>query len=132
MLLLLYACAVLRSSLAPPPYCMMATATARSKELVYSSPLGPLKLTATAEGILAVKYLFGRGEGEDVERARSVPVKCEGDAEHFSEKEAESHLKICSKWLDAYFQGTLLKSPPPRPKLALANKGTNRYLAVTR
>ena len=110
---------------------MAASASVSTKSRVYSSPIGPLKLTATDEGILAVKYLFGKHKEVDPE-AGNTAVK---QAEHVEDKgskdsveAAESHLDTCSEWLDAYFQGSLLKSeapPPPRPKLTLPQKGIN-------
>lgn len=128
-------------SIAAPPtstWPTLQTMAAGSVSRVYSSPIGPLKLTAAEEGIVAVKFLFGKHE--EVEGARHVAARARDNSEDGLEKDltmeadepkAESHLNVCSKWLDAYFQGTLLKSgtPPPRPKLALGKTGTYWCLA---
>lgn len=98
--------------------------------VVYKTPIGPLKLEATAEGICGVKFLFGKrsdseqlsqttGPGEtlqpgDREASRAAMVaRAQGTSEG---SKAHDHLQVCQAWLDAYFAGTLLKSNPPIPK----------------
>ena len=97
------------------------------RSVVYGSPMGPLKLTATEEGIAAVKYLFGK-YAEPTEGKQAV--KESEDGVNWSKRlldygsEAVSHLRVCCEWLDAYFAGKLLTpDPPPRPKLAFSKKG---------
>ncbi len=149
-----------------------------SRSLTYQSPIGPLKLVASKDGISALKYLFGKhsssetkagetataadcklakaGEtataadcklsssetkaGEtaaaaDCKLAKAGETAAAADCGNCSEKNsnddevaAEMHLQVCRKWLDAYFEGSLLKSDttPPRPKLALAMKGNSK------
>lgn len=94
-----------------------------SKSIVYSSPIGPLKLVATDDGISAVKFLFGK-HGEKVEEAACKQLSTTRNGEDMLKK-ADLHLNDCAKWLDAYFNGTLLQSspPPPRPPLALPTTG---------
>ena len=110
----------------------MANPESSSESLVYNSPMGPLKLTATEEGIAAVKYLFGKkeqAEKQEVQDAAEAEAKVWSDAaaaagSEASGTEAGSHLKVCCEWLDAYFAGKLLTpDPPPRPKLDLSKKG---------
>lgn len=104
----------------------LVLAAGPTRSVVYHSPVGPLKLVATEDGILAVKFLFGKHEDKvhvalPAKREFTENGRLDGD-----ESEAESHLKVCNAWLDAYFEGTLLKSdppPPPRPKLALPATG---------
>lgn len=94
-----------------------------SSSIIYHSPIGPLKLVANGTGISSVKFLFGK-HGVS-------PTVAGGDVEEVgsdSRKKAESHLEACSKWMDAYFDGSLLKpDPPPRPKLALAMKSKKTW-----
>lgn len=105
---------------------------AKTQSLVYQAPIGPLKLIASEEGISGLKFLFGsrgdqmggaimatQGHERKTERAASPSGK--------SEDKASFHLEVCKKWLDAYFEGSLLNSdppPPPKPKLSLAMQGT--------
>lgn len=105
-----------------------------SKSVVYSSPLGPLKLTASEEGVTAVKYLFGK----HAERTAAAQQAPEEDGLKWSERleddksDAVGHLRVCCEWLDAYFAGKLLSpDPPPRPKLALSKKGFFSQLALS-
>lgn len=112
-----------------------------TRSVIYRSPLGPLKLEATAEGICAVKYLFGKHS--DTERAHASglpdtkqkeslkrvrgPSQTAADVPLSSEgSKAEEHLQVCQTWLDAYFAGTLLQSNPavPKPTLVLPSTGT--------
>lgn len=93
-----------------------------TQSMIYHSPIGPLKLVATSEGISQVKYLFGKHK----EKGELTSEKAHCESMAGSSGGVESHLSVCSRWLDAYFEGTLLrkgKSPPPRPKLALSTEG---------
>ena len=96
---------------------------ASSSSEVYQTPIGPLKLVASKDGISAVKYLFGKHTEEPV-LVKEAPVMVEEKA---GEKtEADAHLDVCKKWLDWYFKGFLLKpdsAPPLRPTLALSMEG---------
>lgn len=86
---------------------------------VYQTPIGPLKLVASKDGISAVKYLFGK-HTEGAVLMKEAPVMAE------EKTEADSHLDVCKKWLDWYFKGYLLRpdsAPPPRPSLALSMEG---------
>ena len=90
---------------------------------IYESPVGQLKLEATAEGICRVKWLKD-GEGEDDQ------MQPEGsDVE--DQTLARQHLKTCKKWLDAYFSGSLLKSPTPKPPLVIPMKGKSKHVHST-
>lgn len=101
-----------------------------SSSVVYRSPLGPLKLTATEEGVEGVKYLFGKHA-----HTEASELKDQGEVEDggkswsedlLDDSEASSHLKTCCEWLDSYFTGTLLREdppPPPRPKVVFPKKG---------
>lgn len=81
---------------------------------MYESPVGQLKLEATAEGICSVKWLR---DGEDEDQMQSEGSDVEDHAL------AKQHLNTCTKWLDAYFSGSLLKSPVPKPPLVIPMKG---------
>lgn len=97
---------------------------------VYSSPVGPLKLTATKEGISGVKFLSEKREGGVNPATSSAAEDKEPPEAHLR---AQWHLKVCTEWLDAYFKGTLLKlddaTPPPRPKLDLPKEKGGSYPA---
>lgn len=98
---------------------------------MYHAPIGPLKLVANGDGISAVKFLFGRHGGDWISPAFVAPV--EGGERATAEKEATNqadfHLEVCKKWLDAYFGGHLLRpDTPPRPKLALSTR--SRWLEL--
>lgn len=106
--------------------------------MIYKTPIGPLKLEATAEGICAVKWLFGKhskskSDSADHEQL-STPMKEAGDngikvvpadvaAPVGASCRADEHLEVCKTWLDAYFAGTLLESNPPKPALVLPESG---------
>ena len=102
-----------------------------SKSVVYSSPLGPLKLTASEEGIVAVKCLSGK-HAEPTAAGQQAPEVEDGGLKwserlEDDESDAVGHLRVCCEWLDAYFAGKLLSpDPPPRPKLALSKKGLSQ------
>jgi len=96
--------------------------------LVYRSPLGPLKLVANPDGICSVKWLFGKHReepegdaGQESHVKGSAPNGLQ-DTPDTSEKSAAGHLKVCTTWLDAYFNGSLLKDAPPRPPLVFPTK----------
>ena len=109
--------------------------------MIYNSPLGPLKLVATKDGMTAVKYLFGRhsdscglvkgqndhkdkgiSEGDTIEEKEERSSELTDDEE--IDKGAKTHLNACKRWLDAYFDGTLLRPDgPPKPTLALPASG---------
>ena len=102
--------------------------------LIYRSPLGPLKLVANPEGICSVKWLFGKhseepeGSGISTRDARQERRVTNSTANRLqdtpvtSEKSAAVHLKVCTTWLDAYFNSSLLKDTPPRPPLVFPTK----------
>ena len=106
--------------------------------VIYKTPIGPLKLEATAEGICAVKWLFGKHSTAttDQEQQQSAPTKETDDdtkanpaaiavpvGASGSAAKADEHLQVCKTWLDAYFAGTLLESNPPKPPLVLPESG---------
>lgn len=113
--------------------------TLMEKSLIYKTPIGPLKLEASDEGICAVKWLFGKHSDSEqlpTGAASSPPVQSETGVEHNAKQEtataaggghtkrkAEQHLQDCQSWLDAYFSGTLLKTNPPKPQLVLPHTG---------
>ena len=105
---------------------------------VYSTPIGPLKLVANAEGICAVKWLlkqqssstgdgsevFGSGkDGENKPHPQdSAPLETTPEVSP-EERKALGHLEVCINWLDAYFDGSLLKFNPPKPPLVFPTEG---------
>ena len=111
--------------------------------VIYKTPIGPLKLEASDEGICAVKWVFGKRHSELPAGAAPAPLaQTEADGEHNAKQEAatatdgrrteckgsksERHLQDCQTWLDAYFAGTLLKTNPPKPQLVLPHTGTQK------
>ena len=108
--------------------------------MIYKTPIGPLKLEATAEGISAVKWLFGKhsksksDSADHAEQGSTAPAIKEEDGGKASPSsvavgasgsaKADKHLQVCKVWLDAYFAGTLLESNPPKPALVLPESGT--------
>ena len=83
---------------------------------LYESPIGSLQLCATSEGICAVKWLKSGEEREEVE---DEETRSDGDKNYTI---ARQHIASCTRWLDTYFSGSLLKSPVPRPRLVLPMK----------
>ena len=81
--------------------------------LVYDSPIGLLKVEANTEGICALTWLK---EGEESEQVKEI-VESGGDGL------AKQHLTTCIKWLSAYFSGSLLEHPVPKPPLVIPKKG---------
>ena len=77
---------------------------------VFDSPVGRLKIAATADGVYALTWLK---EGELVGEG--------GDSKDSAR--ARQHLATCTDWLTAYFSGSLLQSPVPRPPLVIPSKG---------
>lgn len=111
---------------------------------IYKTPIGPLKLEATAEGICAVKWLFGKHSKSKSDSAAdheqpSTPIKEAGDDDTKAVAvpavgascRADEHLEVCKTWLDAYFAGTLLESNPPKPALVLPESGMLYIFIVT-
>ena len=100
--------------------------------LVYYSPLGALKLVANSDGICAVKWLSGKHECEGgvSSSGGGSPVTGSSDNRRQNVTLAENtsaaaiHLKACTTWLDAYFDGSLLKDNPPRPPLVFPTKAS--------
>jgi O6-methylguanine-DNA--protein-cysteine methyltransferase len=102
---------------------------------IYKTPIGPLKLEATTEGICAVKWLFGKhskskSDSADNEQLSTPAAKEDAKAVSAgvavpvgSSGRANEHLEVCKAWLDAYFAGTLLESNPPKPALVLPESG---------
>ena len=111
--------------------------------LIYKTPIGPLKLEATAEGICAVKWLFGKHSKSQADSAEKLSTTTKTQKEEdgvkaspativtgtkgapraSSNAKADEHLQVCQAWLDAYFTGTLLQSNPPKPALVLPGSG---------
>ena len=110
--------------------------------VIYKTPIGPLKLEATAEGICAVKWLFGKHSKSKSDSTAdheqlSTPGAKEADSDAKASRaagavpsgaygnatKAGEHLQVCKTWLDAYFAGTLLESNPPKPALVLPESG---------
>ena len=112
--------------------------------MIYKTPIGPLKLEATAEGICAVKWLFGKhskskSDSADHEQP-STPIKEAGESDDDTKAvavpvgascRADEHLEVCKTWLDAYFAGTLLESNPPKPALVLPESGMPYYIFLS-
>lgn len=95
---------------------------------VYYSPLGALKLVANPDGICVVKWLSGKHECEGGSSSgRESPVTGSSDSRQQNATVASAaaiHLKACTTWLDAYFNGSLLKDNPPRPPLVFPTKAS--------
>lgn len=86
--------------------------------IVYDSPIGLLKVEATSEGICALTWLE-----EDEKSEQGVEtVKAIGSGL------AKKHLTTCTKWLSAYFNGSLLEHPVPKPPLVIPKKGALHQL----
>lgn len=84
-----------------------------SADCIFDSPVGRLRIAATADGVCAVAWLK---EGE-----KGGVVGENGDEKECAR--ARQHLATCTKWLAAYFSGSLLESPVPRPPLVIPKKG---------
>lgn len=103
--------------------------------VIYKTPLGPLKLVANREGICAVKWLFGKQTGLIQSRGPKPKVALPVDGSEMTPTsppkltEIQKHLNVCTRWLDAYFSGSLLKSECHilRPSLVLPQKGRSSY-----
>ncbi len=97
----------------------LITISFRMEETVYKTPIGELKLVANGEGMCAVKWLFGK---HSVSSRNKIP-EAVGKASADSSK-AQEHLRACQRWLDAYFDGSLLAAKPaiPKPPLVLPDK----------
>lgn len=80
---------------------------------IYDSPVGRLRIEATAEGICALTWPKDGGDGEVEETVDSREIAI-----------ARQHLATCTDWLHAYFNGSLLESPVPKPPLVIPKKGT--------
>lgn len=105
--------------------------------MIYKTPIGPLKLEATDEGVCAVKWLFGKHSDSEQLHHSGAPPQAQRGHENEAKKgtavvdggtkckgsKAEEHLQVCQTWLDAYFAGTLLKAKPPKPDLVLPPGG---------
>ena len=114
----------------------IATEIMEISSTIYKTPLGSLKLEATAEGICGVKWLFGKhskSQSGHLSTTQEIQ-KREGGCKNSSAPaaidkpisdttKADEHLKICRAWLDAYFSGTLLQTSPPKPALVLPESG---------
>lgn len=87
---------------------------------IYDSPVGRLRLEATAEGICALTWPKDDGDGE---------VEVTVDTREIAI--ARQHLATCTDWLSAYFNGSLLESPVPRPPLVIPKEGTTPTIPVT-
>lgn len=87
---------------------------------IYNSPVGRLRIEATAEGICALTWPKDDGEDEVEETVDSREIAI-----------ARQHLATCTDWLHAYFNGSLLESPVPRPPLVIPKKGTKPTISVT-
>ena len=105
--------------------------------VIYKTPIGPLKLEASDEGICAVKWLFGKhselpagaaaappAQSETNGDKQEVAIATDGGRTECKGSKAKRHLQDCQSWLDAYFAGTLLKTNPPKPQLVLPQTGT--------
>lgn len=87
--------------------------------VVYKTPIGVLKLVANDEGMCAVKWLFGKHSVLTRNESPDTVGKASADS-----SKAQEHLRACRKWLDAYFDGSLLAVKPaiPKPPLVLPDK----------
>lgn len=81
---------------------------------IYDSPVGRLKIEATAEGICALTW----PKDDDASDQVNETIDTRDSAI------ARQHLTTCTDWLSAYFRGSLLESPVPRPPLVIPKKGT--------
>ena len=84
-----------------------------SAECVCNSPVGRLRISATADGVYAVVWLKEGEKGELVGENQD-PKDC---------ARARQHLATCTDWLTAYFSGSLLESPVAKPPLVIPKKG---------
>lgn len=81
---------------------------------IFDSPVGRLRVEATAEGVCALRWVKDDEESEQVEET----------ADPRNRTMAKRHLTTCTDWLSAYFNGSLLESPVPKPPLVIPQKGT--------
>lgn len=86
---------------------------------VYDSPVGRLKIEATAEGICSLTWPKNEESSEQVEETTDTSDDC---------AMARQHLTTCTEWLSAYFNGSLLESPVPKPPLVIPKKGTTPFV----
>ena len=89
---------------------------------VYDSPVGRLKVEATSDGISALTWSKEVEESEQGEET----VKPIGSGL------ARKHLTTCTKWLSAYFNGSLLENPVPKPPLVIPKKGASQATSTSR
>ena len=85
---------------------------------VFDSPVGRLKVAATTDGICALTWLKEGGEAEETPDPRDCA-------------RARRHLRTCTDWLTAYFSGSLLECPVPRPPLDIPKKGATMSSKIT-
>ncbi len=96
------------------------------ESVVHKTPIGALKLVANNEGICAVKWLFGKhavSQKEDNPDDKNISTQTTLAGMSTEPKE---HLRVCQRWLDAYFDGSLLVARPAilKPPLVLPDKST--------
>ena len=82
-----------------------------SASCIFQSPVGRLQIKATPDGISSLLWLK---EGQQVEQEDMKRKDC---------ALAMEHLSTCTKWLTAYFNGSLLKSPVQKPPIIIPKKG---------
>ncbi len=87
------------------------------KSIVHETPIGALKIVANDEGICAVKWLFGK---------YAVSPNDSLDKVTYGTSKSNKHLRACQKWLNAYFDRSLLVTRPeiPKPPLVLPDKSS--------
>ena len=90
--------------------CAMTDGEAVSVGCVFESPVGRLHVRSTSEGVYSLSWLK---EGQQVKEERGDCVL------------GRQHLATCTRWLTAYFNGSLLEFPVPRPPLVIPKKGNN-------
>lgn len=110
---------------------VMEPSSARSSEssptcsvsAVYYSPLGPIRVSASARGVCSVELMFGKHGVSGGEEAQEhdhqqqdprVPEEC---------PESTKHVRKCLKWLELYFSGDAEGMKAHMPQLDLVQGG---------
>ena len=76
-------------------------------------------LEATPDGICSVRWI----------RDHNEETVSDGPAEETVL--ARGHLTTCTTWLSAFFNGTLLKNPVPKPPIVIPKKGDDIQMFVS-
>ena len=84
---------------------------------VYSSPLGPIRATASDKGICCVDMMFGKHYSKE-DQQHSPPNECNGS------ESSRRHITTCLQWLDSYFCGDRDGMKAHMPQLDLSHNGS--------